>query len=319
MGPDGPLPVKMGPGHPVADPLAPCDSPGTSTAPAAADRERLTAAAERAAAGLRRRIGRLEEAVEALVPPERYRLWAELLLSCGDTRRRGRDSLELTDWEGTVQNIPLRRAKTIGENASRYFRKARSADREAANLSRLLRDARTRLAQLEGLVSDDDPRSMELLAGLLRRSGRGSGHRKPAAPLELVLQGGWRCLVGRNATDNDRVTFGNGRKGDYWLHARGASGAHVILKMDGRKQKPPAAVLREAAAVAASRSGSGSGVVPVDYTLVQYVRKPRGSRPGQVVYSREKTIFIDLDRQTPVALDSGEGREPSGKDETGES
>ena len=87
-----------------------------------------------------------------------------------------------------------------------------------------------------------------------------------------------------------------GKRGDYWFHARGIPGAHVVLKLDGRVDNPSAEVILEAAVAAARGSGVSSGVVPVDYTRVQYVSRIRKGKPGQVIYKREKTIFVDLDR-----------------------
>ncbi|MCK5842836.1 MAG: DUF814 domain-containing protein, partial [Candidatus Sabulitectum sp.] len=112
------------------------------------------------------------------------------------------------------------------------------------------------------------------------------------APLEYILEGGWRCLVGRNAKQNDNLTFKIAGREDIWLHARGVAGAHVILKRDGRADNPSTAAMDQAAHIAAKHSTT-NGVVPVDWTLAKYVRRMRGGGPGQVVYVREKTLFAE--------------------------
>jgi predicted ribosome quality control (RQC) complex YloA/Tae2 family protein len=77
-----------------------------------------------------------------------------------------------------------------------------------------------------------------------------------------------------------------------WLHARGAAGAHVILRWQ-RDAAPPKRDLEEAAVLAAWHSKArGSTVVPVDWTRRKYVRKPRGAAPGAVVVQRSETVFV---------------------------
>jgi predicted ribosome quality control (RQC) complex YloA/Tae2 family protein len=319
MGPDGPLPIRLGPGTPIEDPLTPKEPPPEASPGMPAGIEVLRHLAEKEMTRLERKIGKLEEVLDNLVPADRYRLWAELLLSAGSGRKRGVESIDLTDWEGNLHTIPLRKSRTLQENAARYFRKAGSASKEAAHLESLLKSTRRQLSELSNLLESGDGDAQERLAGLLEVCRRSRTGKAPGDPVEVILSGGWRCFAGRNAAGNDRVTFRIGRRGDYWFHARGTAGAHVVLKMEGRGEEPPSAVIREAAAVAASRCGSPSGVVPVDYTRVQYVRKPKGGKPGQVVYTREKTLFIDLDRQMPMVLDSVHGDESALEGESSES
>ena len=81
---------------------------------------------------------------------------------------------------------------------------------------------------------------------------------------------------------------------DYWFHAHGYPGAHVVLRKEGRKEEPSALTLREAASVAAYWSkGKTAKKVPVVYTLVKYVSKPRGGAPGQALMKREKTLMVE--------------------------
>ena len=304
MGPDGPLPIELGPGEPIDDPLLAPDRAGNDRG-RASEGPPAAAAAEEEAGRLRKRISKLGEVIRGLVPGEVYRRWGELILSAGGGRERGHRTLEVTDWEGEQRIIPLRESRTLLENARRYFRKAANAAVEREHLEASLTEARNRLAAVEEFLSGDGGGAGDLFPGPTVRSSREGDRGRQRKHLEIALGGGWRCIAGRNAADNDRVTFETGKKGDYWFHARGTAGAHVVLKLDGRSGPPPARIMRAAAAVAASRSGTSSGVVPVDYTEVQHVRRTRGGRPGQVVYTREKTLFIDLDRKSSPALDSG--------------
>jgi predicted ribosome quality control (RQC) complex YloA/Tae2 family protein len=103
-------------------------------------------------------------------------------------------------------------------------------------------------------------------------------------------------LVGDNATGNDWLTTKASDPDDIWLHVRAAASAHGVIRTGKRPDKVPPSVLRRAAELVAARSEvKASGVIPVDYTLRRYVRKPRGAGPGRVTYSREKTLFVGKD------------------------
>ncbi|MBN2588004.1 MAG: NFACT family protein [Candidatus Fermentibacteraceae bacterium] len=295
-GAGGPLPVRLGPGRPVADPLSPGGGEDTRTI----REDRLEVWRSILGSRLsyqRRRLARLETALDGLVSPDEYRTWGSLLLSVEDGKRKGLNEIRLTDWEGVDHVIPLKPFRTLRAGAARFFRKASSIGRERKNLESLRETTLKEIGMLEGSLDE----SGELGVGELEENIRGDRmERKRERDGKNLLQatelsGGWRCFVGRNARQNEDVTFGIGRRGDLWFHARGIPGAHVVLKLDGRAENPPGSVIREAAGEAARSSGVSSGVVAVDYTRVQYVNRMKKGKPGQVTYTREKTIFVDMD------------------------
>ncbi len=292
----GCLPMKLGPGEPMADPLKACS--GEKGESIRNHRlETLQGTLRRRISQLRDRVERVESAMAELVTPEEYRTWGNLLLAREDGGRKGFDSLRLRDWEGVWHLIPLKRARSLRSNAQRFFRKAGNSERERSNLKRRLQNTLSRLTELEEILDRSGDMDLEELNSILKEFDGVSGEKRHdgrSVPFRTLGEG-WRCFRGRNARENDFLTFKIGRRGDIWFHARGVPGAHVLLKMDGRGQNPPASVMREAAAEAARGSGVPSGVVPVDYTEVQYVSRVRNGKPGQVVYKREKTIFVDLD------------------------
>jgi len=105
---------------------------------------------------------------------------------------------------------------------------------------------------------------------------------------------GWTVLAGRNNRENDQLTHRSAAPNDIWFHAHGYAGAHVVLRRDDRREEPGARNLEEAAAVAAFWSkGKTAKKVPVIYTTVKYVSKPRGGAPGQAVVRREKTLIVE--------------------------
>lgn len=111
---------------------------------------------------------------------------------------------------------------------------------------------------------------------------------------KLVLGGKWEIFIGKNGQNNDDLTFRFAGKNDIWMHAQGVPGAHVVLRMANSNSQPPPAILNQTAAIAAFNSNSKhSGMVPVIYTEVRYVRRIRKALPGTVKVEREKVLFVE--------------------------
>lgn len=110
-------------------------------------------------------------------------------------------------------------------------------------------------------------------------------------PLKFIIDG-YTILVGRNNKENDYLTCKFAKKNDIWFHTKDIHGSHVILKVDENKIIPEE-ILYEAAKLAAKHSkAKNSSHVPVDYCKVAFVKKPSGSKPGFVIYSNNKTLYI---------------------------
>lgn len=123
-------------------------------------------------------------------------------------------------------------------------------------------------------------------------------------PRSYQTKDGWNVLVGRSNQENDYLTHRMAHPEDYWFHAHGVPGSHVVLRREGRKDNPSAKTVEEAAAIAAFFSKARhSSKAPVIYTLKKYVRKPRGAKAGLAMCQREKSIMVR-------PKDPAEGREP---------
>ncbi len=296
-GPDGPLPVELGEGKPILDPLS-CRMTGESTGIRNDRLEIWTIILRKRLAFVRRRLAGVMTAMDRLVSPDKYRIWGSLLLSIGDNSRKGLEEIELKDWNGEEHTIPLKPFRSLKSNAARFFRKASNTGKEKHNLEEHKRNALIEIESLEkslSLAPDLTDDELEAHLGNHRKKVRDQDDRRRRIEAR-VLSSGWRCFAGRNARENEEVTFRMGKRGDLWFHARGYPGAHVVLKLDGRNDNPPGEIILEAAVEAAKSSGASSGVIPVDYTRVQYVNRRRKGKPGQVLYTREKTVFVDLDK-----------------------
>ena len=114
---------------------------------------------------------------------------------------------------------------------------------------------------------------------------------KFSPPLTFTSADGMEIVVGRNARQNDHVTFELAAPSDLWLHARGVAGSHVIVRSSGRPVSRQ--TIEQAAALAAAYSAArNSTSIAVDYTERRNVRRMKGGGPGLVTYSGEKTIHV---------------------------
>jgi predicted ribosome quality control (RQC) complex YloA/Tae2 family protein len=105
---------------------------------------------------------------------------------------------------------------------------------------------------------------------------------------------GFEVLVGRNARDNDELTFRVARPRDLWLHAAGHAGSHVIIRIPEASADVPRGVIGRAAGWAAwhSKARNARGKVDVHVCRVADVSKPRGAPPGTVTLRRFDSIKV---------------------------
>ncbi len=112
-------------------------------------------------------------------------------------------------------------------------------------------------------------------------------------PWRFRSKEGWDVLIGRSSEANDHLTLHIARPEDYWFHAHGCSGSHVVLRRGRGANEPSRATLEEVASWAAFHSKARTaGKVPVIYTQKKYVRKPRGAKAGTVHVEREKMLMV---------------------------
>lgn len=112
-------------------------------------------------------------------------------------------------------------------------------------------------------------------------------------PWRFKSKDGWDVLIGRSSEANDHLTLHMARPEDYWFHAHGCAGSHVVLRRGKGANEPSRATLEEVASWAAFHSKARmAGKVPVIYTQKKYVRKPRGAKAGTVYVEREKMLMV---------------------------
>lgn len=121
-------------------------------------------------------------------------------------------------------------------------------------------------------------------------SSRSGQHRRQPG-IRVEGPHGFTILIGRNARDNDAITFGIARSRDIWLHVQGYRGSHVIIRADNR-EVPFETVLYAARLAAGHSQAADSDNVPVDYTMRKNVWRPKGAARGAVQFTAQKTVYV---------------------------
>ncbi|MCD4829974.1 MAG: NFACT RNA binding domain-containing protein [Candidatus Cloacimonetes bacterium] len=229
---------------------------------------------------------------------EQYRRRAELLKPELHRIGPGQSEAVVTDWFGEGQpqvSIPLLVNLTPKQNMERLFRKARKARSGREKIALQIMRTEKEVDELERDIfeveKEDDYASLR--ERVASSGGRGRQRQKRSPYRSLPLAPGWEIFVGRTSRENDQLTTRMGKPHDWWFHSRVFRGSHILLR-NYDKQEPPGWMIMLCAQVAAYYSrASKSSNVPVDYTQIRYVRKPRGSAPGFVTYSHQKSLFVD--------------------------
>ena len=115
--------------------------------------------------------------------------------------------------------------------------------------------------------------------------------KKKIDPRKYITSDGFLVLCGRNNVENDALTMKQADFKDIWLHAKDVPGSHTIIVRNGREVSDIA--IEEAAKIAAYYSKMAKqSLAAIDYTMVKYVKKIPGGKPGMVTYTNYKTVFV---------------------------
>ena len=259
---------------------------------------------------LSRKLAGQREELKRTETREEVRRRAELVTANLYRLKRGERSLVCEDYyeEGCPEiTIALDPLKTPQQNAAAMYKEYNKLKGAEQHLTVLIARGEQQLEYLNSVLDELDRAESEKDLSDIRRELGETGYLKkqrgcrtekgkPQAPLRFRTDEGLEVLVGRSNVQNDELTTKLARRTDYWLHTQRVHGSHVILRCDGLE--PDEKSLEQAASIAAYYSqGREAGKVPVDYTMVRFVRKPSGSLPGKVIYTDYHTIQAEADEE----------------------
>ncbi len=277
-----------------------------------ADRERI----RQASGGLRRTVANLQTRAERKLNArksdlkkcekrETYRVYGELIKANIHLIEKGSASALLQNYydpDLAEIKIPLDAALSPAENAQKYFKKYKKACVAAGLLTELINDGEQELSYIKSVADELDRAEnlaeLDAITDELRAAGYVRTHTKSAKkpprlkPHEFISPDGFTVLVGRNNRQNDELTTKIAAKTDFWLHTKDIHGSHTIIICDGKTPPEPTVVFAAQKAAYYSKARNSSSV-PVDCVQVRYVKKPSGARAGMVVFTGNRTLYVE--------------------------
>jgi len=258
---------------------------------------------------------KVKEELRSFASPERYSRQGEALLAGLAAARRSENVVFVPDpYDPEARDIaiPSSPGKPLAEVADDLFRRGRRARRGLEVAGQRAQRLGERSRRLEALIAMGDRlagpdaagsleeamRSEGLAVGLARptRAGKAASAHGPPR-LEgirmMTSADGWTILVGRTGRDNDRLSFKIAGSDDFWLHAKGVPGAHVVIRNPERRTTAPEGTLSEAARIAAWFSDArNEALVEVQWTRRKNVRRSKGGAPGRVILKRFQSLRV---------------------------
>lgn len=236
---------------------------------------------------------------------EKYKVYGELITAYGYSVPEGSKSMEaLNYYTDETVTIPLNPEIPPIDNAKRYFDKYGKLKRTYEALEKLLKETRDEISHLESVSTSLDIALLEedlveikeelIENGYIRRKGGNKKQKVTSRPFHFISSDGYHIYVGKNNYQNEELTFKFASGNDWWFHAKGIPGSHVIVKSNG--EELPDRVFEEAGRLAAHYSkGNGNEKIEIDYTEKKNVKKPSGGKPGFVIYYTNYSLVSNSD------------------------
>lgn len=198
---------------------------------------------------------------------------------------------------------------TISKNADKYFKKY-NKEKNTLQVTKIQKEqTQKELNYIESLVYElDNCKTIEevdevynevteniLFTNLKLNRKEKKTNKKDVSMLDNYMKlkvDDYDVFIGKNNKQNDYLTLKVAKDNDYWFHTKDIHGSHLILKCNGQMPKEET-IIRCAELASYYSKAKFSSNVPVDYTLAKYVKKPKGTPPGYVIFTNNKTVYVN--------------------------
>ncbi|MDO4287662.1 MAG: NFACT RNA binding domain-containing protein [Eubacterium sp.] len=230
---------------------------------------------------------------------------------------KGMEEIELVDYndpEMKTVKVKLKVNETPAQNAQRFYKKYNKGKRAQLQLAEQIAMTEEQIYYLESLVNgleqsteltELDEIRHEYTHSEFYKKGRGAKDFKQkltaSKPLHYISSEGFDIYVGKNNYQNDYISTKLGVDEDCWLHVKDIPGSHVLIVADGRFITE-ATVLEGGMLAAYYSKAKNSENVPVDYVEFKYLKKPKKSKPGMVVFTNQNTMYVTPDKEKLAEL-----------------
>ena len=253
---------------------------------------------------LKRKILAQENELRECAERERLRITGELITANIYRIKKGDGSVEVENYycdppETVV--LKLDKRLTPSQNAQKYYKEYNKLSNAEVVLTEMIEKGRAEEEYLESVADALTRVSSESDAALIREELTLGGYiRDRKKKQKKITEGefkreitsdGFEVLIGRNNIQNDKLTMKTAEMNDIWLHTQKIPGSHVIIRV-GEKTVSDSAIYEAAVLAAQNSKASEAGKVPVDFALRRFVKKPAGAKPGKVIYTNYKTIYV---------------------------
>ncbi len=238
---------------------------------------------------------------------EKYKLYGELLMTYGYEVEEGASECMVPNYydDNKEIKIPLDKDLSPTENAKRYYEKYNKLKRTFEALTEIVQDTQSEIEHLESIraamdiaLEENDLAQLkeELMEyGFIKRKGGTKKVKITSKPFHYISSDGYDMYVGKNNYQNEDLTFKMATGNDWWFHAKGMPGSHVIVKNKAEGEMPDK-TFEEAARLAAYYSkGKEQKKVEIDYIQKKHVKKVSGAKPGFVIYHTNYSMSIEPD------------------------
>lgn len=254
-----------------------------------------------------RRIANQQEELKECANRDKLKKCGDLLMANLYRIEKGQGVAAIEDfYEPDCPTVEIKLDKRLNpsQNAQKYYKEYRKADTAEKKLTALIKEGKEELEYIDSVFDSLTRATTEGDVVELRTELAEQGYLKfsrvkgkpPKAlpPWKFVSSDGFEIRVGRNNKQNDKLTCKESEKSDLWFHAKNITGSHTVICCHG--EHPPERTIQEAAVIAAYHSKArNSSQVPVDYTLIKNVKKPAGAKPGMVIFTSNKTLYVTPD------------------------
>lgn len=255
-----------------------------------------------------RKLATQKQELEESTHRDVFKMYGDLLNSNLYKFQKGDKTVTLVNYydenEAEV-TIPLDVRMTPTQNAQRYYSEYKKAATAEKKLTELTVKTQEELEYIDSVfdaltraITEDELfeiRQELAEQGYLKHNRNRYKQVKQQKPLRYISSDGYTILCGRNNKQNDLLTLKEARNYDLWLHTQKIPGSHVIVVSQG--EPIPNTTIEEAAVIAAYNSKArDSAQVAVDYTLIKYVKKPKGAKPGMVIFEQYQTAYVTPDK-----------------------
>ncbi len=241
---------------------------------------------------------------------DKNRIYAELILANQYALEKGALWYDLQNFYDEYKPVRIKAdpALSPAANAQKYFKEYNKLKNAEKLLDNLIEESETELKYLESVIdavgrADGFTEIAEIKSelaqqGYLKRNKniKYQKQMKKLKPIEYVSDDGYLILVGRNNIQNEQLSLKDSRKDESWFHVQSFPGSHVVVVGNG--DILPERTCRQAAIIAAYNSSArDSSQVAVDYTEIRELKKPKGGKPGMVIYHTYNTMWVTPDKE----------------------